>query len=195
MTSSPFLQIDPSEWTASNALAFAVRDRFPVTPGHTLVIPRRLVETWFDAAPDEQRALFALVDVVKASLDREFRPDGYNVGFNAGTAAGQTVMHLHVHVIPRHHGDMEDPRGGVRHVIPAKGNYLREASLAAELLAGGATPLGPRLLADLDRAVRADFAVAFVLPSGLRSVLLRRLRDLLRRPGSQRHPQLASIDA
>lgn len=125
MSSSPFSSIDPSEWVASNELAFAIRDKHPVTPGHTLVIPRRVVATWFDASPDEKCAIFALVDAVKASLDRELQPDGYNVGFNAGVAAGQTVMHLHVHVIPRHHGDMEDPRGGVRHVIPQKGNYLR----------------------------------------------------------------------
>lgn len=125
MPPSPFLQIDPREWVASNELAFAIRDKHPVTPGHTLVIPRRVVATWFDASPEEQRAVFALVDEVKAALDRELRPDGYNIGINVGVAAGQTVMHLHVHVIPRRSGDMEDPRGGVRHVIPEKGNYLR----------------------------------------------------------------------
>ncbi len=128
MTTSPFLSIPASEWVASNALAFAVRDRHPVTPGHTLVVPRRLVPTWFDATLEEQHALLALVAEVKAQLDRELRPDGYNVGFNAGEAAGQTVMHLHVHLIPRHRGDMDDPRGGVRHVIPEKGNYLRRPS-------------------------------------------------------------------
>lgn len=128
MPPSPFLQIDPTEWVASNELAFAIRDEHPVTPGHTLVIPRRVVATWFDASPEEQRAIFALVDEVKAALDREFRPDGYNIGINVGVAAGQTVMHLHVHVIPRRSGDMEDPRGGVRHVIPEKGNYLRSKS-------------------------------------------------------------------
>lgn len=68
-----------------------------------------------------------LVDDVKALLDERFRPDGYNIGINSGAAAGQTVMHLHVHVIPRYEGDMEDPRGGVRHVIPEKGNYLLNA--------------------------------------------------------------------
>lgn len=125
MNESPFLQIDPSDWVAANELAFAIRDKHPVTPGHTLVIPRRIVPTWFEASVEEQRAVFELVDAVKAQLDRELSPDGYNVGFNAGEAAGQTVMHLHVHVIPRHRGDMDDPRGGVRHVIPAKGNYLR----------------------------------------------------------------------
>jgi diadenosine tetraphosphate (Ap4A) HIT family hydrolase len=122
--SSPFLAIDPSAWVASNELAFAIRDRFPVTDGHTLVVPKRLVATWFDASREEQQAIFDLVEEVKRQLDAELSPDGYNVGFNAGAAAGQTVMHLHVHVIPRYRGDMDDPRGGVRHVIPSRGNYL-----------------------------------------------------------------------
>lgn len=95
---SPFLQLPTSEWVASNDLAFAIRDRYPVSPGHTLIIPRREVATWFDATADEQLALIALVNRVKRTLDSELHPDGYNVGFNAGEAAGQTVMHLHVHV-------------------------------------------------------------------------------------------------
>src|SRR5512139_2674611 len=126
MTTSPFLAVPPSEWVAANALAFAVADRYPVSPGHTLVIPRRLIQTWFDASPEEQTAIFQLVDDVKRKLDAELSPDGYNIGINAGEAAGQTVMHLHVHVIPRYRGDVDDPRGGVRHVIPGKGNYLAE---------------------------------------------------------------------
>jgi len=124
---SPFLDTDPLQWTASNELAFCVRDRYPVSRGHTLVIPKRVVATWFDATREEQHALIHLVDEVKRALDAEFHPDGYNVGFNAGEAAGQTVMHLHVHVIPRFSGDMDDPRGGVRGVIPGKGNYLIDA--------------------------------------------------------------------
>jgi diadenosine tetraphosphate (Ap4A) HIT family hydrolase len=121
---SPFLARPASDHVASNALAFALRDGFPVSPGHTLIVPRRLVATWFDATREEQLAILELVDAVKRSLDRELHPDGYNVGFNAGAAAGQTVMHLHLHVIPRFVGDVPDPRGGVRHVIPGKGNYL-----------------------------------------------------------------------
>jgi diadenosine tetraphosphate (Ap4A) HIT family hydrolase len=123
---SLFLQLPETAWVAQNELAFAVRDKFPVTPGHTLVITRRLVPDWFSATLEEQRAVFALVDEVKRQLDEgDPRPDGYNVGFNAGEVAGQTVMHLHVHVIPRYRGDMDDPRGGVRHVIPSRGNYER----------------------------------------------------------------------
>lgn len=127
---SVFLEVERGAWVAENARAFAFRDRFPVSPGHTLVVTKRLVADWFAATEEERRDVMALVDVVKAALDREaLRPDGYNVGFNAGAAAGQTVMHLHVHVIPRYHGDMDDPRGGVRHAIPSKGNYLAGKAL------------------------------------------------------------------
>lgn len=127
MSTSPFLARPRSDWVASNSLAFAIRDLYPVAPGHTLIVPHRLVATWFEATRDEKVAIIDLIEVVKETLQGEFRPDGYNVGFNAGEAAGQTVMHLHVHVIPRYRGDVEDPRGGVRHVIPGKGNYLPTA--------------------------------------------------------------------
>jgi diadenosine tetraphosphate (Ap4A) HIT family hydrolase len=120
---SPFLQLPASEWVASNDLAFAIRDRYPVSPGHTLIIPRREVATWFDATAHEQHAIIDLIDRVKHTLDAELHPDGYNVGFNAGEAAGQTVMHLHVHLIPRFRGDVADPRGGIRHVMPHLGNW------------------------------------------------------------------------
>ncbi|MHB8951915.1 MAG: DEAD/DEAH box helicase family protein [Pirellulaceae bacterium] len=133
MADSPFVAIPQTEWIASNARAFAIWDRYPVSPGHALVIPRRLVATWFGADAQEQAAIIELVNVVKERLDATLRPkpDGYNVGFNAGEAAGQTVMHLHVHVIPRYAGDVEDPTGGVRHVIPDKANYLRSQDKAA----------------------------------------------------------------
>lgn len=124
--SSPFLAIDPAEWILSNELAFAIFDKFPVSAGHALVITKRLVPTWFEANPSEQAAVMDLVNRLKSHLDQTLRPTpaGYNVGFNAGTAAGQTVPHLHLHVIPRYEGDVPDPRGGVRFVIPDKANYL-----------------------------------------------------------------------
>jgi superfamily II DNA or RNA helicase/diadenosine tetraphosphate (Ap4A) HIT family hydrolase len=130
MTNTPFLSIAQNQWTLSNELAFAIRDGFPVSPGHTLVITKRLVATWFEATQAEQIALMSLVNDVKQLLDIELdpKPDGYNVGFNSGESAGQTVMHLHVHVIPRYSGDVQDPRGGVRHVIPQKANYLLGSS-------------------------------------------------------------------
>ena len=122
---SPFLERPESDWIASNELAFAIRDAYPVTPGHALVVPRRLVATWFNTTPGERQAIFELVDEVKRQLDAATpAADGYNIGINSGPAAGQTVMHLHVHVIPRYRGDVPDPTGGVRHVIPGKGNYL-----------------------------------------------------------------------
>jgi diadenosine tetraphosphate (Ap4A) HIT family hydrolase len=131
---SPFLSIAPTQYIARNILAFAVFDRFPVSPGHALIIPFRHVATWFDATRLEQESIFALVDLLKKRFDQgvlfpdgsTHTPDGYNVGFNAGEAAGQTVMHLHVHLIPRYRGDMHDPRGGVRHVIPEKGIILNQ---------------------------------------------------------------------
>ncbi len=129
MSDSPFLELPQESWLRSNQLAFAVYDRFPVSTGHVLVLTKRLVPTWFDASPEEQLALMSLVNEVKQYLDATLQPQpaGYNVGFNAGAAAGQTVMHVHIHVIPRYIGDMPDPRGGVRHVIPSKGNYLSES--------------------------------------------------------------------
>ena len=84
-----------------------------------------VIATWWEATDGERADILALIDEVKRRLDTELQPDGYNVGFNAGTAAGQTVGHLHIHVIPRYRGDVLDPRGGVRHVIPGKGNYLQ----------------------------------------------------------------------
>lgn len=122
---SPFLERAAEDYVASNALAFAIRDAYPVSPGHTLVVPRRLFASWFEATPEERAAIFELVDAVRQELDRSDKPpEGYNIGVNVGAAAGQTVAHLHVHVIPRYAGDVPDPRGGVRHVIPGKGNYL-----------------------------------------------------------------------
>jgi diadenosine tetraphosphate (Ap4A) HIT family hydrolase len=120
---SPFLTRPSTDHIASNALTFAIRDAYPISPGHTLVVTRRVVPTWFDATPDEQAAVMALVNEVARQLDESHHPDGYNVGFNAGEAAGQTVPHLHVHVIPRYDGDRPDPRGGVRWVLPEKADY------------------------------------------------------------------------
>lgn len=123
---SPFLAIPESTWVAANGLAFAVRDRFPVSPGHTLVVPRRLIPDWDAATHDERQAVLALVDEVKAGLRRTHAPDGFNLGINEGAAAGQTVFHLHFHVIPRYNGDVPDPRGGIRHAVIGKGDWTAE---------------------------------------------------------------------
>ncbi len=109
-----------------NDRAAAFPDAFPVSRGHTLVVPRRHVPDYFDLAEAEQAALWRLVAEVKSRLDREQAPAGYNVGVNVGPAGGQTVWHAHVHVIPRYPGDVEDPRGGVRWVIRARAPYWKD---------------------------------------------------------------------
>lgn len=178
---SVFLDRPARDHVARNALAFAIRDGFPVSPGHTLVIPFREVATWFEATREEQAAIFELIDVVKAQLDAlDPRPAGYNVGFNAGAAAGQTVMHLHLHVIPRYVGDVPDPRGGVRHVMPGKGNYLAATFApaagppiprAAALATGADDPFLGHLRPLLRGAAGLDVVAAFVQDSGLTTLL------------------------
>ena len=121
---SPFLTADPTRIFLKTDLILGLWDAFPVSPGHALLVPRRVVATWFDASPEEQQALTEAITTTKEIIEKSHAPDGYNIGINAGAAAGQTVFHLHVHVIPRYRGDVEDPRGGVRHVIPSKANYL-----------------------------------------------------------------------
>lgn len=120
----PFCTLPQEAWTASNDLAVAFFDIFPVSPGHALFITRRHIASWFEATPEEREALLALVDEVKDQLDaREPKPDGYNLGTNVGVVAGQSVMHLHLHLIPRFEGDVDDPMGGIRAVIPDKAVY------------------------------------------------------------------------
>lgn len=106
-----------------NATAMVIRDGYPVSPGHTLLIPKRHTGSFFYLAEQERDDLLALLDRAKRVLDAELQPQGYNIGINDGAAAGQTVPHLHVHLIPRFEGDLPDPRGGVRWVIPAKAKY------------------------------------------------------------------------
>jgi diadenosine tetraphosphate (Ap4A) HIT family hydrolase len=120
---SPFTAMPPHEHVAANELAFAIRDANPVAPGHSLVIPRREIATWFEATREEHAAITALLTEVKDGLDAELHPDGWNIGVNVGAAGGQTVFHLHVHLIPRFHGDAPAPRGGVRQVIPGRDDY------------------------------------------------------------------------
>ena len=106
-----------------NTTAMVIRDGYPVSPGHTLLIPKRHTGSFFELAEQERTDLLALLDRAKRVLDAELQPQGYNIGINDGAAAGQTVPHLHVHLIPRFEGDLPDPRGGVRWVIPAKAKY------------------------------------------------------------------------
>lgn len=146
----PFCQIPPERIIAQNAHAFAIRDAFPVSPGHTLIIPQRHVGSFFETTPEEKLALLELLDEARNISPCEVGgapegrgghdpsvaarhlpyyagedavPDGYNIGINDGPAAGQTVPHLHIHLIPRYKNDVPDPRGGVRWVVPEKARY------------------------------------------------------------------------
>lgn len=190
---SIFLELYERGCVAENELAFAIRDGFPVSPGHTLVVPKRVVTTWFDATREEQVAMLELVDAVKQQLDATSpRPAGYNVGFNVGEAAGQTVMHLHVHVIPRYEGDVDDPRGGVRFVIPEHGNYKAPGRIprvpssphttrGARFAAGGVEdPLLAHIRPALRGATHVTIVAAFVQGSGV-DLLAPLLEDALRR--------------
>ena len=106
--------------------ALVIRDAFPVSPGHTLVVPRRHIGSFFDLSDAERTCMVELLAQAKAQLDLSFPPDGFNIGIHDGAAAGQTVQHLHLHLIPRYRGDVPDPRGGVRWVMPGKAKYWVE---------------------------------------------------------------------
>ena len=112
-----------TEVVLENEYAFSINDRHPVSRGHSLIIPKKHVSTVFELPVDDYHACFDLVRAVREHLEREHRPDGFNIGVNCGAVAGQTVAHAHVHLIPRYGGDVARPRGGVRNVIPGKGEY------------------------------------------------------------------------
>lgn len=111
------------EYVSENNLAFAIYDKYPVSPGHMLIIPKRHVSSFFETTAEEKVALLDLLAECREALINERHPDGFNIGINDGQPAGQTVMHLHIHLIPRYTGDIENPRGGVRGVIPEKRVY------------------------------------------------------------------------
>lgn len=117
----PFCQ--PADTVVSNGLAFAVEDIFPASPGHMLVIPRRHIQTIDEATAEEILAFMDLLKKVKAIIRERYRADGFNIGINEGWVAGQTINHLHIHVIPRVKGDVEDPRGGIRRALPCRHRY------------------------------------------------------------------------
>jgi diadenosine tetraphosphate (Ap4A) HIT family hydrolase len=101
----------------------AIYDNYPVSQGHVLLIPKRHVKTFFELNILELESVGLTIGIIKMILDKKYHPTGYNIGANCGESAGQTVMHCHIHVIPRYDGDMDDPRGGVRGVIPGKQKY------------------------------------------------------------------------
>ncbi|HKJ32660.1 MAG TPA: HIT domain-containing protein [Balneolales bacterium] len=125
-TECPFCVLnDDHELLTESATAFAILDKFPVNEGHALIIPKRHISSYFDLTDREQSALWLMVNRVKKLLEKQYSPDGFNVGINIGEDAGQTVPHVHIHLIPRYNGDIEDPTGGVRFVIPDKANYMK----------------------------------------------------------------------
>ena len=117
---------DPRGVSLQNEHSYSARDSYAVSLGHTLVIPKRHVASFFDLTTEEVSAIMSLITQEKTLLDQEFSPDGYNIGVNVGPAAGQSIFHVHVHIIPRYTGDVENPQGGVRHVIPKNAHYTRK---------------------------------------------------------------------
>jgi len=120
---SVFFSIPKERHLLETEYFFAIRDGYPVSPGHTLIISKQLKLDYFGLSQDELQDLPRAIRLVKENIEESFKPDGYNIGMNCGAAAGQTVFHFHCHVIPRYLGDMDNPRGGVRHSIEGKGYY------------------------------------------------------------------------
>jgi len=119
----PFCTLPADRVLLASPLALVLRDAYPISPGHTLIIPRRHIASFFELTAEERADLLTLLDQARVGLDTEFHPDAYNIGINDGPAAGQTIGHLHIHLIPRYAGDQPDPRGGVRWIFPDKADY------------------------------------------------------------------------
>ena len=118
-----FCNPSPARLMIEGELGFVAWDRHPVNPGHFLVIPYRHFSDYFDITDAERNELWSLLEAGKKIAEEKYSPDGYNIGINVGKPAGQSIFHLHIHVIPRYEGDVENPKGGVRGVIPARKNY------------------------------------------------------------------------
>ena len=124
MENCPFCNLSDKEgMIVETPTAFAIYDKYPVSPGHALVIPTRHIASYNDLSIYERNAMSNIVPYVCKKIDERFHPDGYNVGINIGEAAGQSVIHCHMHIIPRYKGDVPNPKGGVRGVIPSKQKY------------------------------------------------------------------------
>jgi diadenosine tetraphosphate (Ap4A) HIT family hydrolase len=118
-----FTEIEPNRILYKNDFFFIIKDGFPVSPGHLLVISNKIRKDYFALTKKENENLNEVIQIAKKIIENEFTPDGYNIGMNCGESAGQTVFHFHCHIIPRYNGDMENPKGGIRHCIPEKGYY------------------------------------------------------------------------
>jgi len=122
-TTCPFCGLAPERIVFSDDGVMALFDAYPVTPGHTLVVPTQHVSRLFDLPPDEQLKIWLFTGRVRRFLAERLTVDSFNIGINDGEAAGQTVGHAHIHIIPRRLGDLPDPRGGIRWIIPKKADY------------------------------------------------------------------------
>jgi superfamily II DNA or RNA helicase/HKD family nuclease/diadenosine tetraphosphate (Ap4A) HIT family hydrolase len=195
----PFCDVTATRLFHVGPLTFGIWDRYPVNEGHALLLPKRHVATWFELTPEERNELTEAVDVARRAIEQRHTPQGYNIGVNIGAAAGQTVPHMHLHVIPRYTNDVPDPTGGVRNVIPTKGNYLAPSVQAATgpstdpldspnggfVVRGQKDHLLTRLLDHIDRARAVDIAVAFVFTRGL-ACIEAHISEMLARGGKLR---------
>lgn len=120
---SVFLSLPEERKLLKGEHFFVIKDGFPVSAGHCLIISNEHKRDYFELSPEEKQELIRIIDKTKELIEKEYKPDGYNIGMNCGEAAGQTVMHFHCHVIPRYKGDMENPKGGIRHCVIGKGYY------------------------------------------------------------------------
>jgi len=119
----PFCNLAGERIFFNSELVKGIWDTYPLNPGHALLIPSRHIRRWFDATAEEQAALTSAIELARAAIEEQYSPQGFNIGFNDQKAAGQTVPHLHIHIIPRYEGDVPDPRGGIRTIIPARAAY------------------------------------------------------------------------
>jgi len=123
MSACPFCNVDPARVSLENRVGLAIPSAYPVTAGHTLVISKVHAASLSELPLDDQLGLWELASLVRDRLREELHPEGFNIGINDGPVAGQTVMHVHIHIIPRRQGDVADPRGGIRWIIPEKARY------------------------------------------------------------------------
>ncbi len=186
----PFCSIDENRIAFSNESVIAIWDGSPVSRGHLLIVPRRHTPGWSSLEPIERGAILDAIDQAYAIISERFRPDGFNVGFNENSAAGQTIFHFHLHIIPRYTGELTDAPGGMR-LVPEKDTYRLGREVVSgnpserRLVTGGTDPLLPHLLLHLDGSTNCDIAVAFLLDSGARMIVAH-LRDFLSRGGRAR---------
>ena len=187
----PFCQTDETRVFLRLSQVQALWDGFPVSEGHALIVPYRHIPTLFEARPDERAELFNSIELVCSHIRQKFGADGFNLGVNMGSAAGQTVPHLHLHVIPRRTGDVADPRGGVRHVIPGKGNYLTRDNQTPTQLQIELAPPSPHELPIQAWATHRAFSAFSNVGSS--AVLEPRLEDVLLTTGEQ-NPLLPNLE-